>query len=93
MVGEVARNKALAIALGKAKVADAAGNAVDLAEFTAVAPADEAEADVAAADDVEATADEAADVATAEATVDVDAETEAPKKPARKRATKKADAE
>ncbi len=93
MVGEVARNKALAIALGKAKVTDAAGNAVDLAEFTAVAPADEAEADVAAADDVEAAADEAADVATAEAAVDVEAETEAPKKPARKRATKKADAE
>ena len=93
MVGEVARNKALAIALGKAKVADAAGNAVDLAEFTAVAPADEAEADVAAADDVEAAADEAADVATAEAAVDVEAEAEAPKKPARKRATKKADAE
>ena len=93
MVGEVARNQPLAIALGKANVTDAAGNAVDRAEFTAVAPADEAEADVAAADDVEAAADEAADVATAEAAVDVEAEAEAPKKPARKRATKKADAE
>ncbi len=40
MVGEVARNKALAIALGKAKVTDAAGNAVDLSEFTADADAD-----------------------------------------------------
>ncbi|WP_173924205.1 trigger factor [Agromyces sp. Marseille-P2726] len=37
MVGEVARNKALAIALGKVTVTDAAGNAVDLSEFTAVA--------------------------------------------------------
>ncbi|WP_127793608.1 trigger factor [Agromyces sp. LHK192] len=41
MVGEVARNKALAIALGKAKVADASGNAVDLSEFTAVAGSDD----------------------------------------------------
>ena len=39
MVGEVARNKALAIALGKAKVSDAEGKAVDLSEFTAVADA------------------------------------------------------
>jgi trigger factor len=36
MVGEVARSKAIAIALGKAVVTDAEGNAVDLAEFTAV---------------------------------------------------------
>jgi trigger factor len=44
MVGEVARNKALAIALGKAKVTDASGKPVDLTEFTAVAGDDEAEA-------------------------------------------------
>ncbi|MFC4242860.1 trigger factor [Gryllotalpicola reticulitermitis] len=36
MVGEVARNKAIAIALGKAVVKDSDGNAVDLSEFTAV---------------------------------------------------------
>jgi len=90
MVGEVARNKALAIALGKAKVTDASGNAVDLSEFTAV-PDTEETADAAADESV---ADEAAaDVAPeAEATPEA-AEAEAPKKPARKRTTKKADAE
>ncbi|UBH06169.1 trigger factor [Leucobacter sp. Psy1] len=36
IVGEVTRNKALAVALGKAKVVDKDGNAVDLSEFTAV---------------------------------------------------------
>ncbi|SKB01416.1 trigger factor [Agreia bicolorata] len=36
MVGEVARNKALAILLGKAKVVDTDGKAVDLKEFAAV---------------------------------------------------------
>ena len=35
MVAEVARNKALAIALGKAEVVDSNGKPVDLAEFTA----------------------------------------------------------
>ncbi|PPG30213.1 trigger factor [Rathayibacter sp. AY2B9] len=42
MVGEVARNKALAIVLGKAKVTDTEGNAVDLTAFTAVPGDDEA---------------------------------------------------
>jgi trigger factor len=44
MVAEVARNKALAIALGKATVVDSNGSPVDLAEFTApvaTAPATE----------------------------------------------------
>lgn len=36
IIGEVTRNKALAIALSKAKVVDQAGNPVDLSEFTAV---------------------------------------------------------
>jgi trigger factor len=85
MVGEVARNKALAIALGKAKVTDAAGNPVDLSEFTAVA------------DVVEADAGDAAEADAAEAEAEGDAVAEAPaeepKKPARKRAAKKADAE
>ena len=36
ILGEVTRNKALAVALGKAKVSDKSGNAVDLSEFTAV---------------------------------------------------------
>lgn len=42
MVGEVARNKALAIVLGKAKVTDTEGNAVDLTAFTAVPGDDDA---------------------------------------------------
>ena len=85
MVGEVARNKALAIALGKAKVTDAAGNPVDLSEFTAVA--DEAESTDAAAD-AESPAESSDEAAAAEAEP-----AEEPKKPARKRAAKKADAE
>ena len=35
MIAEVARNKALAVVLGKAKVVDGNGNAVDLTDFTA----------------------------------------------------------
>ncbi|GAA1505810.1 trigger factor [Agromyces terreus] len=85
MVGEVARNKALAIALGKAKVTDASGNAVDLSEFTAVVGDDEgdetAAAEAPAADEAEAPAAEEAEAPAEE------------KKPARKRAPKKADAE
>ncbi|MEO6309816.1 MAG: trigger factor [Leifsonia sp.] len=41
MVAEVARNKALAIALGKAEVVDSNGAPVDLSEFAAVAASDE----------------------------------------------------
>lgn len=95
MVGEVARNKALAIALGKVTVKDAAGNPVDLSEFTAVV-----EDDVDAAEAEEAPAEEKkparkrstkkaaeADEAPAD---DAPAEEE---KPARKRTAKKADAE
>ena len=43
LVGEVARNKALAIALGKVKVVDTNGKAVDLSDF--VVTDDEAEAE------------------------------------------------
>lgn len=91
MVGEVARNKALAIALGKVTVKDAAGNPVDLSEFTAVVDdeSESAEAEEAPAEEEKPAkkrstkkADEAADDAPAEE-----------KKPARKRAAKKADAE
>ncbi|MDQ1584010.1 MAG: trigger factor [Microbacteriaceae bacterium] len=49
MVGEVARNKALAIVLGKAQVTDSNGKKVDLAEFTAISDDDET--------DISATAD------------------------------------
>jgi trigger factor len=41
MVSEVARNKALAIVLGKTTVVDSDGRPVDLSEFTAVAPNEE----------------------------------------------------
>jgi trigger factor len=100
MVGEVARNKALAIALGKATVADAAGNAVDLSEFTAVADepsepaADEASAE-APADEKKPARKRATKKAADEDAAEAPAADEAPaeKKPARKRTTKKADAE
>ena len=44
MVGEVARSKALSVALSKAKVVDSKGKAVDLTAFTAAAVAPVAEA-------------------------------------------------
>jgi len=98
MVGEVARNKALAIALGKAKVTDAAGNAVDLSEFTAVGDAGEGEPEGDAAAEAPAEEQKPARKRSAKKTdaaevAEAPAEAEEPKKPARKRAAKKADAE
>ncbi|EIC08276.1 Trigger factor [Microbacterium laevaniformans OR221] len=78
MVGEVARNKALAIALGKVSVVDTNGKAVDLTGFVVE---DEAEAEAEVVAEAEEIADEAAD---AEAKP-------AKKAPARKPAAKKAD--
>ena len=75
MVGEVARNKALAIILGKVKVVDSNGNPVDLAEFTAIADADD---EAPAAEDAAADGSEAAEA-------DAPAAEEKPKK----RSTKK----
>jgi len=43
MIGEVARGKALATVLGRAKVVDGNGDAVDLSEFTASASGDSSE--------------------------------------------------
>lgn len=100
MVGEVARNKALAIALGKAKVTDAAGKPVDLSEFTAVAAA-EAEAEAEVVDEAEEIVEEA-EAAEKPApkkrapkkAAAADEAADAAEKPApKKRATKKADAE
>jgi len=92
MVGEVARNKALAIALGKAKVSDASGNAVDLSEFTAVAGDDEAEAAAEApAEEKPAAKKRAPKKAAADEAAEAAAEEKKPA--ARKRAAKKADAE
>ncbi|MDQ1128713.1 trigger factor [Microbacterium sp. SORGH_AS_0888] len=81
LVGEVARNKALAIALGRVNVVDSNGNPVDLTGFVAVA--DEA----AAEEDVVEEAEEIADAA-----ADAEEEKPAKKAPARKTAAKKADA-
>jgi len=84
MVGEVARNKALAIVLGKVSVVDTDGKPVDLTGFIAV------EGEESAADEVVEEAEEIADAA-----ADADAAEEAPKKKApakRAPAKKKADA-
>ncbi|WP_336626113.1 MULTISPECIES: trigger factor [unclassified Microbacterium] len=103
MVGEVARNKALAIALGKVKVVDTNGKPVDLTGFVAV----EDEADAAADDAEEKPAKKApakkpaakkAPAAKKDASADA-AEAPAEKKPAAKKPAakkapaKKADAE
>ncbi|WP_374010741.1 trigger factor [Leifsonia sp. LS-T14] len=81
MVGEVARNKALAIILGKVKVVDSNGKPVDLAEFTAIAEdADESATDESATD--------AAGEAAAEAPAE---EAPAEEKPKKRSTKKKAD--
>ena len=87
ILGEVTRNKALAIALAKAEVVDQAGNKVDLTEFTAVdnePVEDEADEDEAPAAEAPA---ETAPEAPAE---DAAADEEAAKKAARSAAAKKA---
>ena len=68
VVGEVTRNKALALALQKVEVVDADGNAVDLSTFTQVDTGD-AEAD--SAEEAEAAAEADADTA-ADAGADAD---------------------
>jgi trigger factor len=63
MVGEVARNKALAIVLDRANVVDKNGKAVDVSEFTkpvVTAPADQFDEAATAQDDDAADADESA---------------------------------
>jgi len=84
MVGEVARNKALAIVLGKAEVTDSNGAKVDLSEFTAL-PDDEEDGENVFEEIVEtadAAEDAAAEDAAAEADEPVAAEAEKPKKKA-----------
>lgn len=78
MVGEVARNKALAVALGKVTVVDTNGNPVDLTGFVAVE--DEAEAE-------EEVVEEAQEIA--DAAADADAVIEAEEKPKKKAPAKK----
>lgn len=79
LVGEVARNKALAIALGKVTVVDTNGKPVDLTGFVAV----EGE-EAAAEDEVVEEAQEIADAA-ADADAVIDAEEAPAKAPAKKR--------
>ncbi|MEV8170816.1 trigger factor [Microbacterium sp. NPDC077486] len=90
LVGEVARNKALAIALGKVKVVDTNGKAVDLSDF--VVTDDEAESE----DEKPAEAEEkpaAKKKAPAKKDADADEKPAAEKKPAAKKpAAKKAPA-
>jgi len=85
ILGEVTRNKALAIALAKAEVVDQDGNAVDLSEFTAVDSEDEAEAEV--VEEAEEIVEEAEAADAAEAPAE---DAEAAKKAARSAAAKKA---
>lgn len=94
ILGEVTRNKALAIALAKAEVVDQAGNKVDLTEFTAVdnvSTEDDADEDSAEAP-AEADAP-AEDAAAAEEAAKKAARSAAAKKAAATRAAKKAAAE
>ncbi|MFL1999315.1 trigger factor [Microbacterium sp. A1-JK] len=85
LVGEVARNKALAVALGRVTVVDSNGAPVDLSGFVAIEDEPEAEAEV--VEEAEEIADAAADASDAET---VEAE-EKPKKkaPAKKKAAAK----
>jgi trigger factor len=85
LVGEVARNKALAVALGRVTVVDSNGAPVDLTGFTAVE--DEAEEEADAEADVVEEAEEIADAAV-EADAVIEAE-EAEAKPKKKAPAKK----
>ena len=89
LVGEVARNKALAVALGKVTVVDTNGKSVDLSGFIAVDDeADELEAEAEVVEEAEEIAD-----AAAEADVLIEAEeAEAAEKLAKKAPAKKAPA-
>ncbi len=94
MVGEVARNKALAIALGKVTVVDTNGRPIDLSGFVAVEdePGAEAEANdaAAAAEDEKPAAKKApAKKAPAKKAADATKDEPAAKKPAAKKAPAK----
>jgi len=80
LVGEVARNKALAVALGRVNVVDSNGAAVDLAGFIAVEDEEAAEEDV--VEEAQEIADAAVD---AEAEEAAEAAEEKPKKAAKKK--------
>lgn len=97
ILGEVTRNKALAVALSKAKVVDKNGKAVDLSEFTAVDTEAEAEVVEEAEEIVEAAEEKPAKKATAKkapakAKEAAEKAPAAKKAPAKKAAAKDADA-
>ncbi|CAD5139718.1 Trigger factor [Microbacterium sp. Nx66] len=100
LVGEVARNKALAIALGKVKVVDTNGKAVDLSDFVVTDDEAEAEGEKAAEADEKPAAKKKAPAKKAAAKKDADADEKpaaakkpAAKKPAAKKAPAKKDAD
>jgi trigger factor len=96
MMGEVARNKAIAITLGKVSVVDTDGKPVDLSGFI---PSDEDDAieDEGADESLESAADDAStdDASTDDATTDdagsetVEEPAAADEKPAKKKSAKK----
>ena len=86
IVGEVARNKALAVALGKVTVVDTNGAPVDLTGF--IASEDEAEAEEEVVEEAEEITDAAAE---ADAVLEAE-EARAAEKPAKKAPAKKAPA-
>ncbi len=100
LVGEVARNKALAIALGKVKVVDTNGKAVDLSDFVVTDDEAEAEGEKAAEAGEKPAAKKKAPAKKAAAKKDADADEKpaaakkpAAKKPAAKKAPAKKDAD
>ena len=94
LVGEIARNKALASVLGKVKVVDSNGKPVDLSEF--IGDVDEAEAEEAPAEEKPAkkpAAKKAAAKKAADKADDAEKKPAAKKAPAKKAAAKKDEAE
>jgi trigger factor len=91
IVGEVARNKALAVALGKVNVVDSNGKPVDLSGFVAEEDADDTSSEAGAEDEVVEEAQEIADAAS-DADAVIEAEEAKPAKKKRAPAKKKADA-
>lgn len=100
LVGEVARNKALAIALGKVKVVDTNGKAVDLSDFVVTDDESESEDEKPAEAEEKPAAKKKAPAKKAAAKKDADADEKpaaekksAAKKPAAKKAPAKKDAD
>lgn len=89
LVGEVARNKALAIALGKVTVVDTAGKPVDLTGFVAVEGEEPTDGEDEVVEEAQEIADAAADADAVIEAEEAPAEEAAEKAPAKKRAPAK----